>query len=679
MTSDSGRVIMIHVNSCTQTGDPGVNTWSDQFLPPPRQPGELCNTPDRPILRMGNASGSSRRRVFRNYDGTEEVEPLVAYFTPVRGRMMKDPLPGMKLDTSFKNRGKDGLDPTWQIAAVVHHASLHNLRVRAVGVGYSWSKMTSTRDILIDMSGLTRVITKKPQKYFEKYHLVEVQAGKVVREFVREIDIKFKLALPGMDNFMGQTVGGAVCTSAHGSGFNLQSISNSVVSLHMIIAGGIQVTVREPTATETDMPLEHVRALVARAQFGDGPLEIISKQAFRAAQVGLGCLGIIYSVIFKCVPLFEIMEQRRLTTFTWPASGDSLDFRIPRNFDSNYIGSNEFFSFFVNPFPKKCCSREGWLGPGVEHVRVVYVRGRKATENDYLSRPPCRDACACCCCEGCRGCTACEGCKTDVCASCYSSYVMREPSSVPGWIDNCMKMSIHKGHYVNTWYKVLQYNKGTAHVASSEWSVALEDLEAALGDVIAMAVDYGRKHNYFNLMPLSCRLTKSDEAYLSLANKYRPDGSECERYAHIELPYFPGSYGVEEFHRALEDMLYERYQARAHWAKNRWFDARRVHDLYPALEHWKEVYTVFNSDHTFDNQFTARCGFEDSHEVMANFPERSGHMTWRRKVGGYVIYKTDGSPAITRQPSRISRQSSRSSRSSRHGSQSRRPNMKTFQ
>eukprot|EP00058_Branchiostoma_floridae_P004073 XP_002589561.1 hypothetical protein BRAFLDRAFT_81518 [Branchiostoma floridae] len=543
---------------------------------------------------MGNASGSSRRRVFRNYDGTEEVEPLVAYFTPVRGRMMKDPLPGMKLDTSFKNRGKDGLDPTWQIAAVVHHASLHNLRVRAVGVGYSWSKMTSTRDILIgmkldtsfknrgkdgldptwqiaavvhhaslhnlrvravgvgyswskmtstrdiliDMSGLTRVITKKPQKYFEKYHLVEVQAGKVVREFVREIDIKFKLALPGMDNFMGQTVGGAVCTSAHGSGFNLQSIELNMSELYTSEEGRLQRTTTYP-----DLRVgTHARAAVARGAGGVLPVK-----------------------------------------------------------------------------------------------------------------------------------------ATDVCASCYSSYVMREPSSIPGWIDNCMKMSIHKGHYVNTWYKVLQYNKGTAHVASSEWSVALEDLEAALGDVIAMAVDYGRKHNYFNLMPLSCRLTKSDEAYLSLANKYRPDGSECERYAHIELPYFPGSYGVEEFHRALEDMLYERYQARAHWAKNRWFDARRVHDLYPALEHWKEVYTVFNSDHTFDNQFTARCGFEDSHEVMANFPERSGHMTWRRKVGGYVIYKTDGSPAITRQPSRISRQSSRSSRSSRHGSQSRRPNMKTFQ
>lgn len=52
----------------------------------------------------------------------------------------------MKLSDTEK---KEGLNAVQQIAAVVHHASNENLRVRAVGTGSSWSKLTNVRDILI--------------------------------------------------------------------------------------------------------------------------------------------------------------------------------------------------------------------------------------------------------------------------------------------------------------------------------------------------------------------------------------------------------------------------------------------------------------------------------------------------------------------------------------------------
>ena len=36
-----------------------------------------------------------------------------------------------------------------QISALVHFASVHRLKVRAVGTGASWSKITKAQDILI--------------------------------------------------------------------------------------------------------------------------------------------------------------------------------------------------------------------------------------------------------------------------------------------------------------------------------------------------------------------------------------------------------------------------------------------------------------------------------------------------------------------------------------------------
>ena len=75
----------------------------------------------------------------------------------------------------------------------------------------------------------------------------------------------------------------------------------------------------------------------------------------------------------------------------------------------------------------------------------------------------------------------------------------------------------------------------------------------------------------------------------------------------------PGAYGIDEFHKKVEDYLYTHYRARPHWSKNNFLNHTRVHQLYPQLDKWKQVYLLFNRDGTFDNEFTRKCGFEDFH------------------------------------------------------------------
>ena len=95
--------------------------------------------------------------------------------------------------------------------------------MRAVGTGSSWSRLTSTRDILIDMTNLNRILTPKPAN--RKDHLkqefvdIEVEGGMQVHRFVEKLDKVYGLALPMMGNYAGQTVAGVACTSTHGSGY----------------------------------------------------------------------------------------------------------------------------------------------------------------------------------------------------------------------------------------------------------------------------------------------------------------------------------------------------------------------------------------------------------------------------------------------------------------------------
>lgn len=116
-----------------------------------------------------------------------------------------------------------GLDPPGQLAAICRFASNYGYRIRAVGTGSSWSRLTSTRDILIDMTNLNRILTRKPAKRREnlqkEYVDIEVEGGMQVYRFVEKLDEAYGLGLPMMGNYAGQTVAGVASTSTHGSGY----------------------------------------------------------------------------------------------------------------------------------------------------------------------------------------------------------------------------------------------------------------------------------------------------------------------------------------------------------------------------------------------------------------------------------------------------------------------------
>ena len=91
-----------------------------------------------------------------------------------------------------------------------------------MGTGSSWSRLTHTRDILVVMTDLNKILAQSEDSQvpeMERKFEVEVQAGKRVVDFVEELDKKHNLALKMIGNYAGQTVGGVASTSTHGSGW----------------------------------------------------------------------------------------------------------------------------------------------------------------------------------------------------------------------------------------------------------------------------------------------------------------------------------------------------------------------------------------------------------------------------------------------------------------------------
>lgn len=89
-----------------------------------------------------------------------------------------------------------------------------------MGTGSSWSRLTHTKDILIDMRDLNKILTRPPptKKDVPSSVDIEVEGGMLVVDFVNKLDKKYGLALPMMGNYAGQTMAGVANTSTHGSG-----------------------------------------------------------------------------------------------------------------------------------------------------------------------------------------------------------------------------------------------------------------------------------------------------------------------------------------------------------------------------------------------------------------------------------------------------------------------------
>lgn len=107
------------------------------------------------------------------------------------------------------------------------------------------------------------------------------------------------LALTSLGSISEQTIGGAIATSTHGSGYNFASVSSACLELGIIVPqpaeqGGIQVVTcnREQNV-----------------------------ELFNASLCSLGCTGFIYSVKMKLEPAFRLRHLVEEVEFDWIFGG----------------------------------------------------------------------------------------------------------------------------------------------------------------------------------------------------------------------------------------------------------------------------------------------------------------------------------------------------------------------
>ncbi|MDT5000574.1 MAG: L-gulono,4-lactone dehydrogenase, partial [Mycobacterium sp.] len=198
------------------------------------------------------------------------------------------------------------------VSACVARAAGRGDTVRAVGSGHSFTDIACTDGVMLDMSAMHRILDVDPGT-----GRVTVEGG-IKLHTLGPLLAEHELALANQGDIDLQSITGAISTATHGTGARLQNISAQIVGMRVVTATGEVRELNEDT----------------------------DREAFLAARVSLGALGVITAVTIQTVPLYTL--HRRDVTMPLPETLDRLD---------ELADTNDHFEFFAFPYADRAITR----------------------------------------------------------------------------------------------------------------------------------------------------------------------------------------------------------------------------------------------------------------------------------------------------------------------------------
>lgn len=201
-----------------------------------------------------------------------------------------------------------------ELISIITTAGAQGQRVRAVGAGHSMSDVARTDNAVLVYPDLFTAVTDVDTSILSALgstlSLMHVQSGIHIKDLNTELDNR-GLALTHMGAYDGQTISGAFSTGTHGSGAAWGPMASMIRAIVLVAEDGTVYQI-EPTSGITD-------ATKFPGSLPEAPtIPVVLKQDddwFNAAQVSMGCLGIIYSYVMDVTPAFNIAENR--TSVRW--------------------------------------------------------------------------------------------------------------------------------------------------------------------------------------------------------------------------------------------------------------------------------------------------------------------------------------------------------------------------
>jgi L-gulono-1,4-lactone dehydrogenase len=472
-------------------------------------------------------------------------------------------------DQSCHPRAIEHPSHTRELVELVQRAEREGTTVRAVGAGHAWSDVALTGGYLLEtdrMSGLLELDDGALRPRAEgDLPLVRVRGGTRIHELNRLLDDR-NLALRNMGGYDGQAIAGAVSTSTHGSGIGFGPFPDVVRSLDLVASGGRLVRV-EPRDGFTDP--EAFAALP-----GDERELVQDDEVFLAAVCGIGCMGIVDSLVLEVRSEFWLRERRVVRTWE----------EVRGELSGGVLGRHDRYELFLNPYARKA---------GGHEVLVTTRDEVPKPDPDSLSpgdgeRHPLIEMQA----------------SIPLVWLALRLAARLAPSLLRTQFGRTLRR-MEDENYTQVSYRVM--NIGAANklpALSSELGVPTEGVAhlRVVDSILEIADECARTRKLFHTSPIALRFVAPSRAYASMMH----EGATMM----IELILVSETRGGRDLLAEYESRLGEEFGARPHWGQYNVLGPDREHleGLYRRWGAWLAAYERFNASGVFDSEFTDRIG-----------------------------------------------------------------------
>ena len=402
-----------------------------------------------------------------------------------------------------------------ELSAAVTRAGARGLRVRVAGAGHSFSDIACTDGMMLSLERMAGILDID-----RSAGLVRVQAGITIHQLSRALDAH-GLALENLGDIDIQSIAGAISTATHGTGARLPNIPAQVVALTLVLADGSTLACSPERDPET----------------------------FRAARVGLGCLGVIAEITLRCVPAFTLHGRDAPAPLS-----DTLE-----RFD-DLVSANDHFEFFVFPHADIALTRTNNRAERPPRPRSRAV----AYANDVLLTNRAFELC-------CR-------------------FGRRFPGRIPQ-INRLVTRLAGSSERVDRSYEIFASPR-LVRFTEMEYALPREHTVAAVREVMELVP----RNGFAVPFPIEVRTAAPDDALLSTAAGRDTGFVAVHMFEGIAWePYF----GAVE---AIMDGL----GGRPHWGKRHFQTAATLRTRYPDWDRFQTVRSRLDPNGRFANAWTER-------------------------------------------------------------------------
>ncbi|MGI5216670.1 D-arabinono-1,4-lactone oxidase [Nocardia sp. CA-290969] len=403
-------------------------------------------------------------------------------------------------------------DPA-ELAGELARATTAGHRVRAVGSGHSFTDTCLTDGLLLDLSRMNRVL-----EVDRDTGLARVQAGMTLAALNEQLD-KHGLAFPNLGDIDAQTIAGATATGTHGTGAELPNLSAQLHTVELMTADGRTVELSADSGSE----------------------------AWRAARVSVGALGVVTAFTLRLVPSFVLEGVER------PVPVEE----VLSDLDS-YVDGNEHFEFYMfahSPIAMTKRNNRVDLPPAPRHKLVDWFAD--IAVSNHVSDALCRLA-------------------------------RRRPAVIPP-VQRAAAYAFSYRRQVDRSYRVFTSPR-LFRFTEMEYAIPREHSAEAIREIKETAKRFDTP------MPIEVRWVAGDDAFLS------PAGGRATCY--IAVHQYEGM-AHEPFFRACE-AVFDRYDGRPHWGKRHYQTAETLRPRYPDWDRFAAVRRHYDPDGRFANDYLDR-------------------------------------------------------------------------